>query len=169
MTEQEFNRNINGIRKHLICFAEGFATTGAATPEDMVQEAVMRVWRLNCNGETFRNIEAVSVAILKNICLDYIKLRKNQNYGAEGESKMSFIRSECPSPEQALEVKDKIEQLKIYIRHLPAEHQVVLRLRDVMGYELDEIAVVLNTSQGNVRTMLSRARGKLRHFLLNCE
>jgi RNA polymerase sigma-70 factor (ECF subfamily) len=49
---------------------------------------------------------------------------------------------------------------------LPREQMLAIRLRDVMGYEMSEIAVILDTSEGNVRTLLSRARQKLREKLL---
>ncbi len=169
MTEQEFNRNIEGVRKQLVHFAEGFAVSGAATAEDMVQEAVMRVWGLNCNGEYFRSMEAVLFTVLRNICLDYIKLKKNNNRSLDKMPGFSPDNCSYASPHQALETKEKIEMLKTFLRCLPADQQVVLRLRDVMGYELDEIAVILDTTQGNIRTMLSRVRGKLRCYLINCK
>jgi RNA polymerase sigma factor (sigma-70 family) len=43
---------------------------------------------------------------------------------------------------------------------------IAVRLRDIMGYEMDEIAKILGTSEGNVRTLLSRARQRLREKLL---
>ena len=43
---------------------------------------------------------------------------------------------------------------------------LAVRLRDVMGYEMEEIARILETSEGNVRTLLSRARQKLREKII---
>lgn len=166
MTEQEFNKNILGIRSRLIRFAGGFSTSGAATPEDMVQEAIMKVWKLNCNGEQVRNIEAISMTILKNICLDYIKLKKNKNEGMDSVNGIATMSDEHPSPLHTLEIKEKMALLKVFIKTLPVDQQVVLRLRDVMGYELGEIALILDTTEGNIRTMLSRARGKLKCYLI---
>lgn len=165
MTEQEFNRNISGMRKKLLHFAGGFSTGGAATPEDMVQEAIMRVWKLNSGTEQVRNLEAMAMTILKNICLDYIKLKKNRSEGMESVGKNEAVADVFCSPHHTLEVKEGMGLVKIFIKMLPADQQVVLRLRDVMGYELGEIAVILDTSEGNVRTMLSRARGKLKCYL----
>lgn len=167
MTEHEFNTNIKGMRNQLIRFAEGFTPAGAATPEDMVQEAIIRVWKLQRGGEDFRSLQAISYTILKNICLDYIKLKKNNTQALDTLPVNTLGAQERNSPYQVLETKEQIELLKTAIRHLPADQQVVLRLRDVMGYELEEIAQVLETSSGNVRTLLSRARGKLRIHLIN--
>lgn len=153
------------MRSRLIHFAGGFSTGGAATPEDMVQEAVMKVWKLNCNGEQVRNLEAISIAILKNVCLDYMKLKKNGNEGMDSVKGIAGMSGEHHSPLYALEMKQKMALIKIFIKTLPMDHQIVLRLRDVMGYEMNEIAKIMDMSEGNVRTMLSRARGKLRGYL----
>ncbi|MEG0518425.1 MAG: sigma-70 family RNA polymerase sigma factor [Bacteroidales bacterium] len=166
MTEQEFNKNILGMRSRLIHFAGGFSTGGAATPEDMVQEAVMKVWNLNCSGEKVRSLEAMSIAILKNVCLDYMKLKKNHNEGMDCVKGVAGMGDEYQSPLQALEMKQKMALVKRFIKALPMDQQIVLRLRDVMGYEMDEIAKILDTSEGNVRTMLSRVRGKLKSYLI---
>ena len=49
---------------------------------------------------------------------------------------------------------------------LPAEQRIVLTLSDVEGLSYEEIAVVMDTSLGTVKSRLSRARAKLRDFLL---
>lgn len=167
MTEQEFNHHIKGMRTQLIHFAEGFVPTGAATAEDMVQDAIIRVWKLHCNGENIRSLQAISYAVLKNICLDYIKLKKNNHQSLEAVPGDSPGYRENSTPVQALETKEQFDFLKIAIKQLPPDQQIALKLRDILGYEPNEIAGILETSSGNVRTLLSRARGKLRTHLLN--
>lgn len=163
MTEQEFNLNMEKIRPKLIHFADGFRIGGAATAEDMVQEAVLKVWKLTISGSHVpRNIEAITMAILKNVCLDYLKLKKNHTE----DLIPNLDRTTESSPLKSLEIKEKIEMLKITIQHLPAEQQIVIRLRDVMGYQMPEIAQILDTTEGNIRTMLSRARSKMKEKLL---
>jgi RNA polymerase sigma-70 factor (ECF subfamily) len=52
------------------------------------------------------------------------------------------------------------------IELLPAEQRIVLTLSDVEGLSYEEIAAVMDTSLGTVKSRLSRARAKLRDFLL---
>ncbi len=165
MTEREFNITITKIRGSLVRFAAGFSVEGALTPEDMVQESIARIWRLNCEGMEFNSTEAISKKIIKNVCLDYIKLKKNNNKSIEERDSINVQHEQ--TPEKILERKESFNMIVGYISKLTPEQQVVIRLRDVMGYELDEIAQIVGATEGNTRVLLSRARKKLRDLLLN--
>lgn len=55
------------------------------------------------------------------------------------------------------------------IKLLPEKYQQVVIMRFFHEKEFDEIARALNTSQGNVRVILSRAVTKLKDFMGNIE
>jgi len=161
MTSVEFEILVNKARPRLIFFAKGFVGEGAATAEDMVQDAIIKLWNSSQMHE-IKNPEALLRHILRNVCLDYIKLKKNN---AESLSS-DFKRYAGDSPSADVEIKEKISFVHKLIKALPDEQMVAVRLRDVMGYEMDEIAIILSTTEGNVRTLLSRARKKLREQLI---
>lgn len=161
MTGKEFNILITKLRPKLISFARGFVKGGPSTPEDMVQEATIKLWRSN-ELQQVRNIEALTIQILKNVCLDYIKLKKNSMEGLSPNFK-SYSESD---PAQQLESKDAYNTMLSHINSLPKDQMLAVRLRDVMGYQMSEIATILDTSEGNVRTLLSRGRLKLRDKLI---
>ena len=52
------------------------------------------------------------------------------------------------------------------LKTLPLEQRAVLVLFDVHGLSYDEVAIVLNTNLGTVKSRLSRARGRLRDYLV---
>jgi putative RNA polymerase ECF-type sigma factor len=52
------------------------------------------------------------------------------------------------------------------IAQLPALQQTIIRMKDVEGYELAEIAEITATPVENVRVNLSRARKKIREQFL---
>jgi RNA polymerase sigma-70 factor (ECF subfamily) len=162
MTSQEFNILVGKLRPRLVLFANGFVKGGAATAEDMVQDAVIKLWRSNQLQE-IRNPEALTVQILKNVCLDYLKLKKN-NMDALNPNFRVFSESD---PSEILESKDEMCNINGYMAKLPEDQMLAVRLRDIMGYEMEEIAHILGTTEGNVRTLLSRARQKLREQLLS--
>lgn len=162
MTSQEFNIVVAKLRPRLISFASGFVKDGASTADDMVQEAIIRLWKSN-EMQEIRNPEALTMQILKNVCLDYLKLKKN-NMSQLNPNFRVFADSD---PSGVLESKDEICNINNYLASLPEDQMLAVRLRDIMGYEMEEIATILGTTEGNVRTLLSRARQKLREKLMS--
>ncbi|MFA6677665.1 MAG: RNA polymerase sigma factor [Bacteroidales bacterium] len=186
MTEREYNRYLRKSRQKLLCFAEMFVTRGALTPEDMVQEASIKVWRQISQDKTreIRNLDAFIYVVLKNVCLDFLKSKNNnlnfvdsidenrrENNGEESNEisgiKKQFQRQNAVDPDIVADRKEKVSQIKTIIDHLPKDQQIVVKLRDIIGYELDEIADTLNMTQGNVRTILSRGRKAIRQQMFS--
>ncbi len=162
MTTQEFNRNITNLRPKLTLFASAFVSIGTATPEDLVQDAIIKVWAIISSGNEARNIEALLVKVLKNVCIDYSRLKKNSN----NEQVQNDVLDECsPSPQKILELRDKVGMLRRTMALLPIEQQIAMRLRVVMAYDYKQISSILDTSEGNVRVLISRARLTLRDKL----
>ena len=56
---------------------------------------------------------------------------------------------------------------KRFISELPERQRIVIHLRDVEGYELEDIAQILETDEASVRVNLSRARKRIKEQLLN--
>jgi RNA polymerase sigma-70 factor (ECF subfamily) len=162
MTNQEFNIVVEKLRPKLLNFANGFVREGAATADDMVQEAVIKLWNSK-NLDEIRNPEALTIQILKNVCIDYLRLKKNNNESI----KPNYTTFAEYDPLTTLERKDQFKNLKSYIDELPYDQMIAIRLRDIMGYEMSEIAHIIGTTEVNVRTLLSRARQKLREKLQN--
>lgn len=158
MTEREFSVSIRKIRPRLIAFASSFMCRGAATAEDMVQDAALKVWQQAQKSE-IRNIQALTVTILRNVCLDYIRLKKNS------APKADLQVADSGSQETGTERREKWEYIRNAISTLPPDQQSAVMLRDVMGYEFSEIAQVLDMTEANVRMTLSRARHGLRNKL----
>lgn len=161
MTTKEFNITVEKLRPKLMHFANGFVRTGAHTAEDLVQEAVLKLWKSQ-DAYQIRNAEALTMQILKNVCLDYLKIKKNIS-----EELPPNIRIYNDSdPLLAVEQRERVARVRDLISALPPDQMLAVRLRDVMGYEMSEIAEMIGTTEGNVRTLLSRARQKLRDSLL---
>lgn len=158
MTEREFNIVVNNYRPKLIFFAASYLREGAATPEDMVQEAVLKLWNYS-RKESVKNPSAILVQILKNVCLDYIKLKKNSQDSIDNDqSSYHHLYDSSSSALDILDSKDKITRLNRVLNSMSKDQMLAIRLRDIMGLEMSEIANVLDTSESNVRTLLSRGR-----------
>jgi RNA polymerase sigma-70 factor (ECF subfamily) len=65
-------------------------------------------------------------------------------------------------PEERLEARETLELIRQAILDLPPRQQEVLVLRDVDGWDSDEVCAALRISEGNQRVLLHRARSKIR-------
>ena len=138
--------------------------------EDATQEAFIKAYR-NLGQYRGGSFKAWLLRIVTNVCYD--QLRHVQRRPAQSLEDMSV------DPEHAGKLVDHAEEpsdyavrqelgriIQLGINQLPADQRMTLMLSDVEGLSYDEIAVVMDTSLGTVKSRLSRARAKLRDFLL---
>jgi RNA polymerase sigma-70 factor (ECF subfamily) len=65
-------------------------------------------------------------------------------------------------PEDRLLAKETLDQVRGSIAKLPPRQQEVIILRDVEGWDPEEVSGALEISDGNQRVLLHRARSKVR-------
>jgi RNA polymerase sigma-70 factor (ECF subfamily) len=70
-----------------------------------------------------------------------------------------------PWPEERLLAAETLEQVERAIGMLPPRQQEVIVLRDIEGWEPEEVAEALDLTPGNERVLLHRARSKVRAAL----
>jgi RNA polymerase sigma-70 factor (ECF subfamily) len=66
-------------------------------------------------------------------------------------------------PDERLLAGETLEHVACAIRALPSRQQEVLVLRDVEGWDTDEVCDTLGLSEGNQRVLLHRARARVRN------
>ncbi len=69
------------------------------------------------------------------------------------------------SPEDRLLARETQEQVRRAIETLPPTQREVITLRDIDGWESDEVCRALNLSEANQRVLLHRARSRVRRAL----
>jgi RNA polymerase sigma-70 factor (ECF subfamily) len=70
--------------------------------------------------------------------------------------------SEWPTPEEELLSGETREVIMRAIDELPESQRAVITMRDVEGLSSDEVAEILEITEGNERVLLHRARSKVR-------
>jgi RNA polymerase sigma-70 factor (ECF subfamily) len=70
-----------------------------------------------------------------------------------------------PLPEEQLLAEETLARVREAIAGLPARQQEVILLRDVEGWEPEEVSEALGITDGNQRVLLHRARSKVRNEL----
>ena len=68
-------------------------------------------------------------------------------------------------PEERVLAGETLEQVKRAIATLPPRQQEVIVLRDVEGWDAEDVSNALQISDGNQRVLLHRARAKVRNEL----
>ena len=68
--------------------------------------------------------------------------------------------------EQETTTKDMASLTRRLIAGLPEKQRVAIHMRDVEGYEIEEIAALLECDEASVRMNLSRARKSVREQLI---
>lgn len=137
---------------------------------DAVQDSFIKAYRAL---HTFRGgvFKSWLLRIVVNTCYDV--LRSRQRYATdslddepgEDEYAPQFVDG-SESPHDYAERMEVSELIEHGIRSLPADQRLALVLCDVHGYAYEEIAEITGANMGTVKSRISRARGRLRDFLL---
>ena len=131
--------------------------------EDMVQETLIRLWLARDRWENYQNIESVAVTTLKHIFIDHQRKKRLEYEQIEDKQVVNPEKNAL----EHIESKDTVKQLVAIIQQLPALQQLIIRLKDLEGYEIEEIVKITQSSPDSVRMNLSRARKKVRETYLS--
>ncbi|MBT8394439.1 MAG: RNA polymerase sigma factor [Flavobacteriaceae bacterium] len=131
--------------------------------EDATQEMLLKLWKNKEQIQNYKNVEAFSMTMTKNFCLDKLKSKHAQNL----KIVHSNYKDENTSLQKQVELNDSIDWVGRIIEDLPQQQKMVIQLRDIEQYDLDEIAEMLEMNNTAVRVTLSRARKSIREQLTN--
>lgn len=166
MDLQAFNQRILPVQGRLFRLAQMFLRNREEA-EDAIQDVLLRLWTNRQQLESYQSVEALAVQMTKNLCLD--RLKSHQKQKTSHETDMVAMQAADVSPYRQLESSDSAELMHRLIGDLPEQQKLVLHLRDVEEYTLEEIEEVTGLSNANIRTILSRARQKLRENYLKAD
>ncbi|GHT65867.1 DNA-directed RNA polymerase sigma-70 factor [Bacteroidia bacterium] len=161
MEQEQFKKEILPLRDRLLSYAQRLLGN-KDDAEDVIQEVLFKLWYMRNELDRYDHIPALALTITKHLSLN--QLKKNER---EYESLDENIEAGSLSPYTGLEQKDELEQLLKIVSRLPDLQQSVLRMKHIDGLETDEIAALTGSSPEAVRMNLSRARKKVRDWLLD--
>lgn len=160
MKSDTFNRKIVPMRMRLIGRARQL-TGDDDSAEDLVQEVMLRLWDMRDELDRHTNHEALAMTILRNMATDRWrrqKLRRGDLATAEvcGTS----------SGEERTEAVDDIRLIERIVNALPPLQSRIFRMKEMEGYEADEIMAITGCTPESLRQNLSRARRRIREEFL---
>jgi RNA polymerase sigma-70 factor, ECF subfamily len=132
---------------------------------DAVQEVFIKLWNLRTKLDELNSPEAFAMKITKNHCLDRIKARRTVSI--EQTKSLHYNADEQAEVERDVEVRDDVNYIKQLINQLPEQQRAIIQMRDIEGYEFEEIEEALELTVNTIRVNLSRARKRIREMYLN--
>jgi RNA polymerase sigma-70 factor (ECF subfamily) len=162
MTTETFKENILPLNRKLLGFANRFMQD-LDESKDIVQEIYIKLWNMRVELDKYNSVEALAMRMTRNLCLDKIKLKKTVPLNGIERNE---TEEESLNKERQAEINLAYERAKDAIDKLDEPHKSIMQLRDIEGYDYEEIAQILNMNINTIRVNLSRARKKIREQLL---
>ena len=159
MDPKQFNTQILSLSDRLFRLAKSILRNAEAA-QDAVQDLNLKLWEKRSALDEIENMPAFTMKSMRNLCLDTIRQQREEN---ELPVEIEFTE---PNPYQQTEQKDLVKRIRNMIDDLPELQRTVIRMRDVEGMELSEIADITSLSENAVTVNLSRARQKIREKII---
>lgn len=161
MELKQFKAVVLPLRGRLLRYAQKL-TEDVSDAEDVVQETMIKLWNMRDKLNEYNSIEALAMKMTHNLCIDICRKKRSDNYTLE----LFPALNEIQTPEKLLEAKDEISLMKTIIDSLPPLQSMIIRMKDIEGYETHEIMEITGCNNEAIRSNLSRARKKVRDIYL---
>lgn len=159
MTRTEFDNLVHQLSRKLYSFAFRILRN-QEDAEDAIQEVFIKLWKMKESLNEYKSIDALTVTMTKNFCIDL--LRKSKHFNIVRSHENDYQQFTSPSPQEQLEQKESDNIIRNLIDNLPDIYKVVIKLRDIDGLSYEEIAEKTGQNINTVRVTLFRARGFIR-------
>lgn len=143
----------------------------SAEAEDLVQETYVRAYRFFHRYDESLPFTNWLYRIMSNAHIDMVRRRQRiKSTSMEQPSALGTSTIDVPDPsataERAMMDEAMGEHVTEALAHMTPEFRTAVLLADVEGMAYEEIADVMHTSVGTVRSRIHRGRKQLRRHLL---
>lgn len=135
--------------------------------EDIVQDTLIKVWNRRSDWEDIDSIEAFSLTICRNLSLDRIKKKENDNNSLEDVKGVESLSSS--NPQDRMIQADRVNLIRQIVDSLPEKQRSCMQLRDFEGKSYKEIAVILDITEEQVKVNIFRARQAVKQRYLKLD
>ncbi len=153
MKAEEFNKTVVPLRDRLLQQALRLSASDTDTAEDLVQETLIRLWELREELGNHPNVAALASTILRNKWNDHWRWSQHTQ---NDEQLLKHLHDSTSA------LSDDMELINFIVNHLPPLQQRIFRMKEIEGYEKEEIMLVTGCSDESLRQNLSRARRRIR-------
>jgi len=164
MELETFKRTVIPLRDKLLAYTLKLARE-QVDAEDIVQDVFLKLWSMRDKLDGYQSVEALALTMTKNKVLDELKRHHAESFENIAPTSLNNYNT-TQNPEVIAEQNDTAKHIRQFIEALPSLQQTIIRMKDIEGYELSEIAEITGTQIEAVRVNLSRARKKVREQLI---
>jgi len=125
--------------------------------EDVAQDVMLKLWNMRDCLDRYNSVGSLGMVMARRMALNVLRAR-HPSVSVEEVCSESY---DDLSPEEVLVRQETSEKIDAVLASLPESQQTLIRLRHVEGYDNAAIASILGSSEGAVRTALSRARRRV--------
>ena len=139
-----------------LAFSIAYRMVGSvAEAEDLVQEAMLRL-----HGAEAESPKAFLSTVVTRLSIDHLRSARVRRESYIGPwLPEPLLTDPEPGPEERAETSDSLSQaFLVLLEQLSPVERAVFLLREVFGYEYEDIARVVDRSPENCRQLLARAR-----------
>ncbi|BCG87246.1 DNA-directed RNA polymerase sigma-70 factor [Mesorhizobium sp. 113-3-9] len=140
------------VRLHRYCAR---MTGSALDGEDIMQEALFEAYRKIVLLDDAQALRPWLFRIAHNRCIDFIRNRRTR---LKAEASYASDEIVLPVEPAGAGAGRAIERLVV---HLPPKERACVLLKDVLDHSLEEIADLVGSTSGGVKSALNRGRAKL--------
>lgn len=143
-------------------------TNDAETTKDLCQETFLKAYKSLPKFKRESAFYSWLYRIAVNCCIDYVRQqnrRKTVPYDELTAGPEEILISKSPSPSHLVEMEELGDIISKAVEQLPTKQQRVFRLRYEKKLQIKEVAILINRSEGTVKTHLHHAHKRLRELL----
>lgn len=138
-----------------------FRVSHKETAEDLTEDVFIKAYgKINSLSEV-NSFEGWLYKIARNLIIDYYRQKQSTVDLQEIENTIVYEQNLI----NLLVLEEHQKTLLRFLKKLPEEQQMVIRLRFFEDLEIAEISEILNKSQGAIRVMQHRAITKLKELI----
>ena len=165
MQELSFLNDILPLKNQLFRLALRI-TLDRAEAEDVVQEALIKVWSKRNEWQQLDSVEAYCLAVTRNLAIDHSERKGAQAVELTDDMEQPDTTA---GPHEQMVHDERMAWINRLMNRLPEKQRLAMQLRDIEGRNYKEIATALGQTEEQVKVNIFRARQKVRQKLLEIE
>lgn len=165
MDKNEFEIKVVALRPNIYSMALKICAN-EYDAEEVAQDTLLKLWSLRHKLNDYTSISAIAIVIGRNEAIN--RLRKRP-YPTQPIEDANHIYDETFDADNKILNDEADVEIDQILSRLPQAQQIVLKMRHIDGFTLEEIASLTGTSNSNVRVLLSRARQRVKNIFLETQ